>query len=342
MPVDPADQRAVGAVLLPYLQSRLGPGVEYAHPPEALGRGFDTFIYAFRIRGESLDAPWRQPLVLRVYPTESQADKARREATIQDFVVNHGYPALAPLALEPGDPALGLPFMIMRRVEGGALLEAITKAPWRAKSLLGRMADLHARLHTLPIEGCALPYDLPLVDAQLADVRARIDELHAAHMEEGYGWLVDRKALVAQEEPVLCHNDFHPLNILLEPGGAMTVIDWSNAARGDRHCDVARTVALIWFAQVAASSPVERLLLRVARGFLRNSYFSRYNEILPVDPRRLAYWEALHTFWGWSQLEDVAARASRGEQQAGMARQIPPGTLDVARNRFWQLAKSFA
>ena len=160
-------------------------------------------------------------------------------------------------------------------------------------------------------------------------------------MEDGYRWLDERKTLVEQEEPVLCHNDFHPLNILLEPAGSMVVIDWSNAARGDRHCDVARTVALIWFAQVAASSPLERMLLKVARGFLRNSYFNRYDKVLPVDRQRLAYWETLHTFWGWSQLEDVAARTSRGEQQTGMAQQIPPGTLEVARDRFWTLAGMF-
>ena len=342
MPIDPADNDAVAAALLPYLQSRLEQDVSFAHPPEALGRGFDTFIYTFTVDGDSIEAEWRQPLVLRVFSTESQVDKARREAAVQEFVVRRGYPALMPLAIETDDDRLGLPFMVMRRVEGGTLLQAITGKPWRAKRLLTGMADLHVRLHKLPIAGCPLSHERPLVDIELADARSIIDEIYATHMEEGFRWLEERKALVVEEEPVLCHNDFHPLNILLEPDGeSMAVIDWSDAALGDRHCDVGRTVAIIWFAQIAATSAVERLVLKAARGFLRGAYFNRYQELLPVDQRRLDFWEAVHTFVGWAQLEAVAVRAARGDNQTEMVQRIPANTTALARDRFWKLARAF-
>jgi aminoglycoside phosphotransferase (APT) family kinase protein len=339
--IDPANMADVHSALLAFVRARLGSAAEYVDPPTPMGRGFDTFIYTFRLNAvEGIETKWTQPLVLRVYSTADQAKKAEREATIQRFTAGLGYPALSPLAIETAEPAFGLPVMIMRRVAGSTVLESITKKPWRARSLLRGMADAHAALHALPTEDCPLPYDRPLVENQLAEVAAHIDELGATHMQEGLRWLDDRKGLVIQEERVLCHNDFHPLNVMVEPTGAMTVIDWSNAALGDRHCDVARTVALIWFAQIAATSRAERILLKAARGFLRGSYYNRYNELLPVDTCRLAYWETLHTFWGWAQLEDVAARAARDEQQTEMARQIPPNTLAAIRERFWALTRA--
>ncbi len=340
--IDPANVTEVHSALLAYVRARFGPATNFAEAPTVLGRGFDTFIYTFRLNASpGLDAEWTQRLVLRVYPSAEQTQKAEREASIQRFTAGLGYPSLAPLAIDTAEPSFGLPVMIMRRVGGSTLLQGVTKKPWRARSLLRGMADVHAALHTLPLEGCPLAYDRPLVERQLADLRARIDELRATHMEESYRWLDDRKQCVLEEERALCHNDFHPLNVMEESNGTMTVIDWSDAAIGDRHCDVARSVALIWFAQIAATSPVERMLLKAARGFLRGSYFNRYNELLPVDPKRLAYWETLHTFWGWAQLEDVAARAARGEHQTEMAQQIPKNTLAVARERFEALSREF-
>lgn len=339
--IDPAAVADVHDSLLAYVRLRFGVGIDFAEPPAALGRGFDTYIYTFSLRGDALDDEWRQPLVLRVYSTPEQSEKAEREASIQAFAAGVAYPALKPLAIDGHAPSFGLPIMVMRRVNGGTVLQGITSKPWRAKALLARMADLHADLHALPTAGCPLPYEGPLVERKLAELRDLMEEHGAAHMVEGYRWLDEHKAVVATEDAVLCHDDFHPLNVMEETGGAMTVIDWSDAALGDRHCDVARTVALIWFSQIAATSAVERTLLKLARGYLRGCYFNRYNERMPVDQQRLAYWETLHTFWGWAQLEGVAARSARGEKQTEMAEQIPAGTLAVARDRFWKLASVF-
>ena len=45
-------------------------------------------------------------------------------------------------------------------------------------------------------------------------------------------------------DPVVCHGDFHPLNVLVAPGGsALHVIDWTNVGVGDparrHHVDTA-------------------------------------------------------------------------------------------------------
>ena len=58
-------------------------------------------------------------------------------------------------------------------------------------------------------------------------------------------------------DPVVCHGDFHPLNVLTAPGGsALHVIDWTNAGVGDRHGDIAWT--LLWFEIAAVAAPRRR------------------------------------------------------------------------------------
>ncbi|MBI5287603.1 MAG: aminoglycoside phosphotransferase family protein [Chloroflexi bacterium] len=339
--IDPADSQQVTGALLAFLRSRLGDGVGLASGPATLGRGFDTFIYGFRASGDLPDA-WRRELVLRLYPSTEQVQKAEREGAIQGFAARRGYPALEPLALDGNAVPFGLSLMIMPRVKGATVLDGIRSNPFRAKRLLAGMADLHVELHAIPIDGCPLPYERPLVETFLAETRAKIEGLGLSHMDAGCGWLEAEHGAVATEEPVLVHNDFHPLNILVDASGAMTVIDWSNAAVGDRHCDVAATIGLMWFAQIAATSAIERTALRLARGFLRGSYYNRYRSRVAVDERRIAYWEAMHTFRGWAQLEELSQVRASGAATTEMAARIPASTLGAARERFWWLTRQFS
>jgi aminoglycoside phosphotransferase (APT) family kinase protein len=108
--------------------------------------------------------------------------------------------------------------------------------------------------------------------------------------------------MVRGEQATLCHGDFHPLNVVADEGGHLTVLDWSDAALGDRHYDVARTVTLFSFVYAAAQTTIERMLLRSVKGLLRSWYFGPYNKALPVERHRLRYWEAFHAFRGLLQL----------------------------------------
>jgi hypothetical protein len=87
--------------------------------------------------------------------------------------------------------------------------------------------------------------------------------------------------------------------------GDLSVIDWSDAALGDRHHDIARTLTLFSFAYIVASSGVERFLLKAARGFLRSRYLRGYEGAFPVDRRRLAYFEALQSLYALVQLTEM-------------------------------------
>jgi aminoglycoside phosphotransferase (APT) family kinase protein len=71
------------------------------------------------------------------------------------------------------------------------------------------------------------------------------------------------KALQALDQPQgfpgLCHGDFHPLNVLLTPSGAVA-IDWQDACQGDTAADVARTLLLLEFARPRTEDAKQRLL----------------------------------------------------------------------------------
>ena len=305
-PIDPASSHAVGEALAAYLAGRDDlHGARIVEPPVALGSGFDSFIYTFRLSGAA-DAQWSDPLVIRLQGNPAATKKVLREADVQNFLMTAGYPVPVLLAVEDADNRFGLPFMIMERVPGATMLARVTANPLRASGLLARLAGMHADLHQLPHANWPLhDGNEPLVWRQVAQFRRRIEEQRLDKLRDGLGWLERYAPAVLPETAVITHNDFHPLNVLVTDDGRLSVIDWSDAALGDRHHDIARTLTLFSFAYIAASSSFERVLLKAARGFLRSRYFNAYERVFPVDRRRLAYFEALQSFNGLLQLSEL-------------------------------------
>ncbi len=130
---------------------------------------------------------------------------------------------------------------------------------------------------------------------------------------------------------MLCHGDFHPLNVLAVPGGlALHVIDWTNAGVGDRHGDISWT--LLWFeiAAVAAPRPADRVLMRVLRRTLERAYLTGYRRVLPVDRERVRLWRPVSLLAIWSAAEASQRGFFGGEPRlpAGLtgwaARAAPP------------------
>jgi Ser/Thr protein kinase RdoA (MazF antagonist) len=117
-----------------------------------------------------------------------------REGMVMEHARRHGYPV--PRVVEIRENAL-----VLERVDGPTLARDALTHPWRARSHMRLLAELHQRLHRIE----APP------------------ELAAA----GPG-------------SALIHLDFHPENVLLSPGGPV-VIDWTNARRGEPALDGALT-----------------------------------------------------------------------------------------------------
>lgn len=333
-PIVATDPAQVAQALLRLLAQRGMVGGRFVEPPRQIVGGFDTTIYGFRFEGEDLTPEWRQPLVVRLYTGADEDDRPGEEAQAQRFAAERGFPALVPLMAEGRDNPLGFPLLIMPRVDGGPLLRRLLANPLRMRSWLTRMAELHVRLHRIPVHDYPIAYDVPLVDRYLANVRRRIDARQLTQLEGGYAWLCSHKEMVMGETLSFCHGDFHPLNILLDRDGSLAVIDWGEATAGDRHFDVARTLTMLRISKIAAVGSLGRLLLRLTTGRMLRQYLDAYERLYPLDQQRLAYWQAYNAFVNWWVFSELPfdTRTAVPKAVAG----LPEGLGEELRQMFWE------
>jgi aminoglycoside phosphotransferase (APT) family kinase protein len=272
-----------------------------AAPPERLSGGVDFWVYGLRFAGPGLPPRWSAPLVARVPAAAGRYDMLRLDSAAQSWAAAQGYPAPEVLTvLVPGE-ALPSPVQVMVRVPGVPLIAAARGG--RFSGLLVQMGGAHAELHRLgspPAE--AHPGTVPDNWLRLA---RRLTE------SGGSGQLAAslRKIELVQDrlevaDPVVCHGDFHPGNVLVAPDGSVLhVIDWTSVGVGDRHGDIAWT--LLWFeiAAVAAPRRAGRVLMRVLRRRLQRAYLTGYRRVLPVDRERVQLWRPVSLLRIWSAAE---------------------------------------
>ncbi len=130
------------------------------------------------------------------------------EARIIAYAREHGYPVPEIHEVRAGGTEI-----VMERIDGPMMMDAMLKQPWKMARYARELADLHDRLHVIPA-----PDWLPQVS-------------------DG-----DR----------LVHLDLHPMNVMLTAAGPV-VIDWTNASRGNALTDVALTIILVTCPEIPAS-----------------------------------------------------------------------------------------
>jgi aminoglycoside phosphotransferase (APT) family kinase protein len=313
--VTPARHRAdIAAPLLAYLRERLGAeALSFAEPATPILGGFDTSIYAFSLADAA--GPFSGSLIARVFRTPAEAERARYEAAIQNAVASLGYPAPEILIVESRSDVLGSPFIVMRRMPGRVMLDALLGIRMRRMAaLLGRE---HARLHSLDAD----TFRRNLRETIEPSRRTALDEIHAryedgsaavslAGLRPALRWL-DEHRPTANVASVICHGDFHPLNVLVTGSEVTGVLDWGWVAIGRPALDVGATVALLTHGPVNLPRPLLPLV-RVVRRWIVRRYLEAYAAIRPIDLEEVRYFEAFRLF-------DFACEA--GEQmlaEAGM------------------------
>jgi len=205
---------------------------------------------ATRVSGGQDTAIWRVDraggrYALRVFAPDEARKCAREVATMRAAEAGgipvptvhvegswHGRPALL-LAWCPGQTLL-------------ATLQANPLRVWLLGVMFGRM---QARLHAIP-----LPEAPPYTPDQWLNWGGPL----AAPLR-------DRLAAVAHRPLVLCHFDYHPLNVMTDGARVTGVLDWPNGLPGDPRADLARTIVLMQFIRPPLRPHEEALL----RGFLR-------------------------------------------------------------------------
>jgi aminoglycoside phosphotransferase (APT) family kinase protein len=165
-----------------------------------IARGRDGAVYE--------EGPGR--VVRRTFDGRSIAAEAR----VMRYAAEHGYPVPAIHDVRADGTEV-----VMDRVEGPSMMDAMMRRPWSIGRLARLLADLHDRLHEIPAPEWLAPLDGG-----------------------------DR----------LLHLDLHPMNVLMAAGGPV-VIDWTNAAAGDPLADVANTVVLSVCPEIPLPRPVQLL-----------------------------------------------------------------------------------
>jgi aminoglycoside phosphotransferase (APT) family kinase protein len=320
----------VSAALRRWLAGRFPGDVADAGAPASIGGGADFWVYGLHFGGPGLPAQWAVPLVARIPALPERFVLLERESRLQAWVAAQGYPAPPVLELVPPGELFESPVQVMERLPGTTMAEAMRAAPWRIPRLAGQLAASQAALHHVPVPGWALSGH----GWSLADNRLRLARYLAGHGQPaGLAQALERAEpilpLLEIPEPVICHGDFQPANLLLLKAGKVSVIDWTSAGTGDRHGDIAWTAWLPSFAAVAAPHRGQRLVLRALAPVLSRAYLSAYRRDLPIDPARLRLWMPL-------QLLHVWAMAIADEQELFRpGRHFRAGLAAWARQQFW-------
>ena len=218
--------RALSVELLEHLRRSLGSDVTYRAPLAPLQGGFVTDVYSFAL---ACDAPgWDGPLVLRLFPRDTEAAAVRRERCAQEVVSAQGAPAPRVLACEATAGALPRPFLVMEKLPGRPQLvitfpRVLLEVP-RIFSLPRRHAAAMDLVHALDAGPLLRAFEAAGIDRRAAGPGHWLDA-SAATIER---WSLDRlrPALEWLEshrpaEPSrlsICHGDLFGANILEEGG----------------------------------------------------------------------------------------------------------------------------
>jgi len=311
------------------------------------------------------------PLVLRFYPSIEAADKGALEYRTISHLAGIGYPVPRPYLFEPSGAAIGAPFLVMERLSGGPLF-AIRSFPQafrtfsmgflgfvRAQTRLHRTALAQSALEalrrpaaanqpeldgTLPNGGQDRVQDLVkdspkdgaagrLLELTLKLVAERVEQGPLPGLAAALERLRRRAVEFKDAPPSFLHLDYHPQNVMVQGLRVTGVIDWANAAIGDRHFDAATTAAIL---STSAMEHPRWMRDNVAGNNLRRTfnalYLALYHASAPMELPRLHFYQGLA---GALRLSMLGMMRMRGPQSVGFSpaaiSEVTPSVLRLLR-----------
>ena len=168
--------------------------------------------------------------VVKLYRSAARKPTAFGEAAIHAAVEAMGLPVPAVWGvLEVG----GRWGIVFDRISEGSFAERMREDPSAIPECLEGLARLHRRIHTHPAD------QFGRLKSRLATSIAR-----APLLDEQQKQILLARLADMPEGDRLCHDDFHPINVLGQPSQPM-VIDWPDACCGDPAADVCRSYLLL-------------------------------------------------------------------------------------------------
>ncbi len=315
----------LSAALRRWLAAKFGGEVTDASPPARMTGGMDFWTYALHLAGPCLPAAWSAPLIARVPGATARFALLERESRLQGWVATCGYPAPPLIELIPPGEVLALPVQVAARMPGVPMAAVMNARPWRMPRLARQLGAAHAALHRLPVPGWA-DDSWSLAASRLRLTRRAVAPGGRPALAAGLAAAEEILPRLQVPDPVICHGDFHPLNVLVDTE-RVAVIDWTDAGIGDRHGDIARTAWLFRLAAELEPGRARRLMLRALVPGLTRAYLSSYRRLLPVDKDRQRLWMPLHLLHVWT----AAETAGQARLAAWAERQFLRSVADLPR-----------
>jgi aminoglycoside phosphotransferase (APT) family kinase protein len=215
----------------------------------------------------------------------------------------------------------GKPFFVMRRLEGTAAAQRITRDPAvdaasaAIADTLGReLARAHRIRPPRPDLAFLAPPGSVGPERQLAQFRGYLDSHSNPRpvLEWGIRWLETH--LPPAGETVLCHHDFRTGNYMLDGTRLSGILDWEFAGWGDPHEDIGWFCCKGWrFARID----------REAGGIADRAPFYRGYEAESgrrIEPQRVFFWEVLASVrWAIIALQQSDRHMLGGERNLDLA-----------------------
>lgn len=221
-----------------------------------LARGRTAGIYA-----------WGRDRVLKLFREAYPPENAENEAMTMRLVRAAGLPVPAVHGITNVEGRQGI---VMERIPGPTMLEAMMKQPWMLRRHARTLAELHVRLH------CSSVPSLPLLRLEVWYGIA-----HASGIPMPVKQALFTEFLRLPRGTSVCHYDLHPMNIIMSPAGPV-IIDWEGAGTGYPLLDVARSWLLMRHAVLPTSFPWS-IAIRAFRAAFYREYYGQYNRLARLD-----------------------------------------------------------
>jgi len=218
---------------------------------------------------------WENSRILKLFLEGFPARLVEYEARVTGAAHTAGLPVPAVEGVVELDGRTGIVF---ERLDGTTIDGPKLVMPW----ILARYARISAELH-VAMHSCELP--------EAISQRERLEQ----DIRKAPGLPADtREAVlkVLQQLPdgnALCHNDFHPGNVIISSRGPI-IIDWMTATRSNPLADIARTSLLLRISTRAGVGALERRISNLGGSRFYSVYQRKYLELRPVSPRQISAW----------------------------------------------------
>ena len=172
--------------------------------------------------------------------------------------------------------------IIMEYIKGDTLFNQIFKSETSIEQLAQQFAKLHYEVHCK--KGVALESGKKLLRKQIG----WSNELSSKQLKR-----LDELLEELDEQETLCHNDFHPNNIIIKEG-IFYIIDWNDASRGNALMDVARTSLIFEGLDLSDQIPNQyHQRINTRRKEFGQLYLEAYSQLTKVNLEELEKWKVI-------------------------------------------------